>query len=158
MLTVRYELASESDIPQLARIRAADWETESYWNARISGYLSCELHPKESLLPRILYMARANDTILGFIAGHLTLRYDCDGELEWIDVIPEYRHRGIGSKLFRLLSTWYVEQKAHRICVDVDPANRIARNFYRALGAEDLNKHWMMWKEIRSVMDKLDGK
>jgi GNAT superfamily N-acetyltransferase len=155
-MSIRYREANSSDIPAMARIRSGNWGTEEYWNSRISAYMNCELHPQHALIPRIIFIALGKETVAGFIAGHLTRRYKCDGELEWIDVIPEYRKSGIASELLRLLATWFVEQKSLRICVDVDPANSTARNFYKKNGAEDLNKHWLVWKDISSVLEKHD--
>lgn len=69
--------------------------------------------------------------MVGLVAGHLTRRHACDGELEWINVIPERRGGGIASALLRKLAAWFAEQKASRICVDVEPSNFAARRFYK---------------------------
>ena len=151
---MKYRLARKSDISAIARIRAADWETEEYWQARISSYLAGEHHPREALAPRVIYVAAEADSLAGFIAGHLTRRYKCDGELQWIDVIPENRRTGVASQLLRNLASWFVEQKAFRICVDVKPENTVARRFYKSHGAEELNKHWLVWSNINAVIEK----
>ena len=152
MSAVRYKKVESQDIPALARIRAEEWETEAYWKLRIANYLDCKLHPQQALRPRVIYVASEGDSVLGFIAGHLTRRLSCDGELEWINVIPDRRGSGIGSELLRLLAAWFVEQKASRICVDVDPANTTARRFYTRHGAETLNEHWLVWSDIHVVL------
>ena len=152
MRTVHYRLAEKSDIPAIARIRAAEWETEEYWRVRVSRYLNCELHPQQALMPRVSYVALEAESLVGFIAGHLTRRYACDGELEWISVTPERRGSAVASELLRLLAAWFVEQKASRICVDVDPANSTARRFYLRHGAEKLNEHWLVWNDIKLVL------
>ena len=90
----------------MAQVRAAEWETEQYWRNRIAAYLACKLHPQHAQKPRIGYVAYENDSLVGFIVGHLTRRYSCDGELEWINVIPERRGSGIASELLRLLAAW----------------------------------------------------
>ena len=149
---VQYQEANQSDSSAIARIRAANWGTEDYWNQRISGYLNCELHPQQALIPRIIYIASEAGTVVGFIAGHLTRRYECNGELEWINVVPEYQKHGVASKLLQLLAAWFVEQKSLCICVDVDPANTVARNFYQRHGAEELNRHWLVWKDISVII------
>jgi ribosomal protein S18 acetylase RimI-like enzyme len=136
----------------MALIRAAEWETEAYWQVRISRYLDCLHHPQQALMPRVIYVASEGDCLAGFIAGHLTRRYACDGELEWINVIPERRGSKIASELLRLLAAWFVEQKASRICVDVDPANTTAQRFYRRHGAVNLNAHWLVWNNINAVL------
>jgi GNAT superfamily N-acetyltransferase len=152
MRTVPYRQVDKSDIPAIARIRAAEWEQEEYWRVRISRYLDCELHPQQALIPRVMYVASERDSIVGFIAGHLTRRYACDGELEWINVIPASRGSGVASQLLRQLASWFSEQNAARICVNVDPANTTARNFYTRHGAENLNEYWLVWNDIGAVL------
>ncbi len=141
-------LANQSDVGAMARIRAAEWESEEYWSGRISSYLGGESHPNHALAARVIYVAAADGTVVGFIAGHLTRRYGCEGELQWIDVIRERRRSGIASQLLRCLAAWFSEKKASRICVDVDPANAAGRAFYIRHGAESLNRHWLVWNDI----------
>ena len=86
---------------------------------------------------------------MGLIAGHLTRRFGCAGEIEWIDVVPELRRKGIASHLIHLLAEWFVQQGALRICVD--PGNSEARAFYSKLAAQPLNAHWMFWPDIRHI-------
>lgn len=133
----------------MARIRAAEWETEDYWNNRIAAYLGGKLNPQYALGPRIGYVSCENDRVAGFVAGHLTRRHSCDGELEWINVVPEHRGRGVATELLRLLARWFIERKAFRVCVDVQPSNIAARRFYKRHYAEDLNPHWLVWNDIR---------
>jgi len=152
MRAVHYRLAEKADIPAMGRIRAAEWETEEYWRVRISRYLNCELHPEQALMPRVSYVALEAESLVGFIAGHLTRRYACDGELEWINVIPECRGSAVASELLRLLAALFAEQKASRICVDVEPNNTTARRFYKRYGADDLNEHWLVWNDIKVVL------
>ncbi len=135
----------------MARIRNANWGSEEYWRVRISAYSEGTLHPQQALLPRVIYVALGGGSLVGFIAGHLTRRYHCDGELERIDVIREHRRRGIASELLRHLAAWFAEQKALRVCVDVDPANAVARTFYASHGAGNLNAHWLVWDDISVV-------
>ncbi|MEP6951840.1 MAG: GNAT family N-acetyltransferase, partial [Ginsengibacter sp.] len=46
---------------------------------------------------RTIYIASEAGAVAGFIAGHLTRRYGCDGELQWINVAPEHRRSGTAS-------------------------------------------------------------
>lgn len=138
----------------MARIRAAEWETEDYWNKRIRAYMAGELDPKFALKPRINYVCCEAESIVGFIAGHLTERHACQGELEWINVTRDRRGGGAASGLLRVLAQWFVAQNALRICVDVEPSNTVARRFYARHGAEDLKPHWMVWDDVRVVLEK----
>ena len=136
----------------MARIRAGEWETEEYWRVRISRYMNCELHPQKALMPRVSYVALEGNSVVGFIAGHLTRRYQCDGELEWINVVPELRGSEVATELLRLLAGWFAAQKTRRVCVNVDPSNGAARRFYTRHGAVDLNPHWLVWPDINLVL------
>lgn len=129
-------------------MRAAEWETEDYWRARIRGYVSGTVNPGHALAPRVIYVAVDDARIVGFIAGHLSTRFGCDGELEWLNVAPDKRRGGIAGGLFRVLATWFADHHARRICVDADPENPGGRAFYRKHGAQDLNPHWLVWPDI----------
>ena len=79
----------------MAEIRAADWGTEDYWRERIFQYLTYKLHPQEALRPLVSIVYVEHERIVGLIAGHLTRRFGCEGELEWISVrqVPGSWHR-----------------------------------------------------------------
>jgi ribosomal protein S18 acetylase RimI-like enzyme len=150
---VLYRQARHSDIPMMAEIRAADWGTEEYWSERILQYLTHKLHPRDALRPRVSFVCVEHQRVVGLIAGHLTRRFGCDGELEWISVRLECRSRGIASELLCRLAQWFVAHHAQRVCVDVEPSNQGARRLYARHGAEDLKSHWMVWNDIRSAAE-----
>jgi len=138
----------------MAQIRARESGSFEFWTNRITGYLSGEHNPQHALPPRTCYVAVGERSVVAFVAGHLTRRHGCDGELQWINVIPERRGSGIASELLRLLAGWLVEHKAFQICVNVDPSNAVARAFYMRHGAETLNEHWLVWNDIHTVLEK----
>jgi len=121
---------------------------------RMHRYLAGESHPRQALPPRAMWLAEFGGAPIGYAAGHLTRRFDCEGELQWIYVALEHRRSRIGTELLRLVASWFVEQNALRVCVDV--GDDAARPFYRQLGAVDLNKHWMVWNDI-SRLPQLEG-
>jgi GNAT superfamily N-acetyltransferase len=152
MAMVIYRKADRSDILSMARIRALHSGTEEDWQPRLGRYMACEHHPQQALMPRVVYVSVESGSVVGLVAGHLTRRYGCDGELQWIDVIPKCRGTGIAFKLLSRLAQWFAEQEASRICVNVDPANTHARRFYMRHGAEGLNEHWLVWNDIKTVL------
>jgi len=111
-----------------------------------------EHSPRLALEERIVYLSESEGQITGMIAGHLTRRYRCSGEVQWVDVDFSRSRRGIASALLYVLADWFVERDALRVCVDVRPENERARAFYRARGAEVLNEHWMVWKDISAIL------
>ena len=146
-----YRQATPADIAGMSEVRACDWGTKEYWRDRIREYLAGELHPREALPSRVAFVCADQDRVLGLIAGHLTRRFGCAGELEWISVRPEHRTQGIASGLLRCLAEWFLTHNARRICVNVEPSNYAARRFYTRHGATYLTPHWMVWEDIGPV-------
>ena len=136
------------DVSAMAQLRSDHWGKAPDWESRIAAYLSGEHHPRYALLPRVAILAEQDGEVIGFIAGHLTRRHQCDGELQWINVSPDYRGQGIATELLRQLAGWFISHNAHRVCVDVQPRNATARAFYTRSGAQPLNDHWMVWNDI----------
>ena len=152
MSEITYREAQAADIAAMAEIRAGDWGTEEGWRERIRAYLAGEVHPREALASRVSYVGVDGETVVGLIAGHLTRRFGCDGEVQWISIRPEYRGRGIASGLLLMLAEWFVRHEAVRICVDVQPTNQAARRLYRRHGAANLKPGWMVWNDIRQAL------
>ena len=141
--------AEAGDIPAMAAIRAAEWETQTYWERRIGDYLGGTIGAQQALSGHAVFVADLDGAVVGFIAGHRTTRHGCQGELEWIDVIAPHRHHGIAGQMIVRLAAWFIEQQAFRVCIDVQPRNLIARGLYSKFGARPLNPHWMFWEDIR---------
>lgn len=147
-----YREATAADVPNIARSRASDPE----WgpaDPRTASYLEGKHHPQRALPARVAYLALQGDEVVGYIAGHLTQRYDCDGELQYLWVAINHRRAGIATQLLRLLAQWFKERAAVRVCVDVSPDNSSARSFYAHFGAVELNPHWLVWYDIRGLLD-----
>ncbi|HTW47023.1 MAG TPA: GNAT family N-acetyltransferase [Acidobacteriaceae bacterium] len=140
-----------ADIPAMAAIRAAERGSQEYWEQRIAGYLAGEVNPQQALPERAAFVAEDAGAIAGFIAGHRTRRYQCDGELEWINTAASHRGQGIAARLLLAQAAWFVEQQAFRVCVNVAPDNEPAVAFYRKYGAQPLNKFFMVWPDVRTL-------
>ena len=146
-----YREGCDRDIIPMSRVFAHEWESGDTRSLRISGYLRGDLHPQQALLPRVNYVATEGDALVGFVAGHLTRRFGCEGELEWINVVSAFRGTEVASGLLRLLAAWFSGRQALRVCVDVTPDNARARRFYSRHGARDLKPSWMVWDDIRTA-------
>src|SRR3954471_24782855 len=93
-------------------------------------------------------MAFAGDAMLGYIAGHLSTRHGCAGEVQYLFVAPAHRRRGIATALLRLLAEWFRERAARNVCVCVTADNPAAQPFYDSAGAVPLKKFWYAWEDI----------
>jgi ribosomal protein S18 acetylase RimI-like enzyme len=138
--------AENCDLPAMAAIRANESQTGAFWIDRITRYLRGEHHPQQALPERAMFVAVAEGCVVGFVAGHRTRRFDCDGELQWIDVAAELRGQRIAGRLLAAQLKWFRARNALRICVNVAPENGPARRLYAANGAVAMNPHWMIWE------------
>lgn len=146
-LTIRP--ADATDVPCIAELRAQTKGTQSFWADRIERYLRGDHSPQKALDARSAFVATHEGKIVGFVAGHRTRRFDCDGELQWIDVDHQHRRRGIGYHLMAQMGEWFVSNNAQRICVNVDEHNIAARKLYEKCGARVLGDAWMLWETRR---------
>ena len=147
-MSITYRNAMPADVPAMARLPEPG-EAGGDPPDRMLRYLTGESHPRQALAPRVMWVAESSGAPVGYAAGHLTKRFDCDGELQWIYVVREHRRSHVGTALVQLVANWFVEQNALRICVDV--GDEAARPFYRRLGAVALNPHWMVWNDISQL-------
>lgn len=150
--------AADQDFPSMARIRAAEWGTYEYWMERISGYVQGTIDPQKALKPHVVFVAEEDGAVCGLIAGHLTTRHGCQGELEWIDVIAARRRSGVASRLIRVLAEWFDAREAPGVCVNVTAENLPARKLYARHGAVPLMRGacelpgWMVWEDVRAAL------
>jgi GNAT superfamily N-acetyltransferase len=144
--TILIRPSENCDVPGMAAIRAEESHADAFWLDRITRYLSGEHHPQQALLERAMFVAVAEERVVGFVAGHRTRRFGCDGELQWINVAAESRGQRIAGRLLAAQLDWFRACNALRICVNVAPENEPARRLYAAQGAVAMNPHWMLWE------------
>lgn len=149
---IAFRAATVADVPGIARARALD-RAAGPADPRMARYLEGTHHPGQALPPRVAVLAESDGGVVGYTAGHLTRRFGCQGEVQWLWVAPAFRRRGVARELLRLLAGWFADRRAARVCVDVEPGNVGARHFYRSQGAVELNRHWLVWEDIAALAD-----
>src|SRR5262249_6235243 len=77
---------------------------------RMAAYFDGLHHPHKALPPRTGFIALAARSVVGYIAGHLTTRHGCAGEVQYLYVAPAYRRSRVGAALLRLLPAWFRDQ------------------------------------------------
>lgn len=149
-MPISIEEANLNDLPAMSRLRAEHWGTANEWEPRITAYMIHQQTPQFGLQPRIVYVAvdSAENEVIGLIAGHLTTRFGCSGEIQWLNVDSRFRGRRIADQLLGALFTWFREQNATKICVNVTPTNRPARVTYARHGAEEMGPQWLVFNDI----------
>jgi GNAT superfamily N-acetyltransferase len=148
MNVVVYRRAALEDVPAMAELRSTSGWEGGAGAETMRRYLAGQHHPQQALAARAAFLAEVDGTLAGFIAGHLTKRFGCDGELQWLLVAPAWRGSPAAGGLLQELARWFATQRAARICVNVASDNERARHFYSRHGATDLAPHWMEWPDI----------
>jgi GNAT superfamily N-acetyltransferase len=154
LFPIHYRQAQRADIPQMARIWGIEKGEGGTSEERMMAYFDGQFHPQHALLPRVIFVAHEGDALIGYIAGHLTRRFACDGELEWIWVVPQRRRSGVASGLMPCLAAWFKQQNAARVCVNVATWNTVALRFYAKHGAEPMKPGWMLWSDFGPSVEK----
>lgn len=142
------------EVPAVAALRLPHEEGGASAE-RMTRYLAGEHHPQMALAPRGMWAADVDGAPVAFIAGHLSQRLECDGELQWLYVSAAHRRTRIASQLLRRLAAWFADSGALRVCVNASEAT--ARQFYGRHGATPIDEHWMVWTDMhRSVVGDAD--
>ena len=152
-------IATRADVPAMARCRLTD-PAAGPADLRMASYLDGHHHPEQALAQRSGYLAAADQQVVGYIAGHLTTRHDCTGEIQYLFVDPAFRRRGLATELVCLMAVWFLEQGARRVCVCLDADSPSARPFYESTGADQLSasrRFWYVWEDIGMVLRPPSG-
>jgi GNAT superfamily N-acetyltransferase len=148
---IHVRTATASDVPAMADCRLTDPAAGSA-DSRMAAYFDGRHHPQEALPPRTGFIALAEDAVVGYIAGHLTTRHGCAGEVQYLFMAPAYRRRGIATALLRHLAEWFQQNAARKVCVCVDGDSPAAEPFYDSVGAVPFRRYWREWEDIDVVL------
>jgi len=155
---IDFSKATSADVPAIALCRREDPTDGGVIDSRMGAYLEGRHHPQQALLLRAGYVARHNNAVVGYIAGHRTTRHGCAGEVQYLFVAPSYRRRGIGTALLRLLAEWFTTQDALKVCVPVaadSPPEALP--FFESLKALPFKPHWRGWEDIGVLLEGKAG-
>jgi GNAT superfamily N-acetyltransferase len=151
-ISIVYREADLADVPAMTLCRASDTAAGPA-DPRMSLYFEGRHHPQKALTPRTGFVAVAGDAVVGYIAGHATTRFDCEGELQYLYVAREYRRQGVATILVQHLAEWFDLEGIKSVCVNLDPESKAAVEFYRSCGAQPLNRHWYVWRDVSTILD-----
>ena len=143
--------ASADDVAVMARLRERSGWAGGAGAETMRRYLVGEHHPRQARAPRAAFVGERAGELVGFVAGHLTERFGCDGEVQWLLVAPAARGESAATALLQALAMWFTTKGAARVCVNVAPENARARRFYSRHGAVELSEYWMVWPDIAAA-------
>ncbi|MBP0599169.1 GNAT family N-acetyltransferase [Herbaspirillum sp. LeCh32-8] len=150
--------ARPGDAASIAGVRIDAWRA-SYRGLVPDSYLD-HLKPEQSvkMWEQVLgassdaactFVAEAGGEIIGFASG-MTLaqsRFGCDAELSAICVLPDEQRRGLGKRLLANVAATLIGAGATGLMAWVLAKNEGAREFFKALGAEQLFEQTFTWDD-----------
>ena len=145
MPDIHVEPATLNDLPALCRLRAEQSGFPLEWEPRITAYMIRQQNPQFALEPREVFVAvNEENEVVGMTAGHLSTRFHCEGEIQWLNVQADQRGRRIANKLLEALFAWFRQHNARKICINVKPSNDAARTVFARYGAEPMGPEWLI--------------
>ncbi|WDF78644.1 GNAT family N-acetyltransferase [Mucilaginibacter sp. KACC 22773] len=147
----RVEIDSKlQSFPELMEPHDIDFEIRAYrWKTYFAKQSPASARPQ-----RVIFKAIDQDRMVGYLAVHLTSRYDKDAEIQSFYVLKEYQRRGIGTALLKEVASWAMNLNAKSLCVGIAPENPY-QQIYLKYGGTFLNPHWIVWDDINLLKSKL---
>lgn len=137
--------ALPSDFPQLVKVESLSFE-RPYSPKLIFALL--HLHSD------MFYVALVRNDIVGYVVG--AKKGHDHGHIISIAVRPEWRRRGIGSKLMATLLDTFRRNGLKKVLLEVAVSNSVAIAFYKRLGFKivRLIRNYYPWGEDAYLMSK----
>ncbi len=148
--------AAPRDAEAIARVRIDGWRT-AYRGLIPAAYLEgMQVDASTALWDKILtagpnsasvFVATRGDEVVGFAAGNILgePRFGLDAELTAVYLRPDFQRVGIGRRLIAAVVDAQRRHGATGMIVWLIAANKPARAFYEALGAELLVEQAFQW-------------
>lgn len=132
-MSVSIERASKTDLDSLHHIEQKSFTTEAWSRKQIALFLGSP--------GSVSLMAKVEDRIVGFVIG-LTERHDGFriGHIVTIDVLPEYRRKGIGMTLMESVEQEFRSLGVKVCYLEVRENNRVAMGLYRKAGYAEVGR------------------
>jgi len=106
--------------------------------------------PQTSKRARIVYKAMSQDRIVGYLAGHLTTRFNLDAEIQSFYILKSHQRQGLGTTLLKQFAAWLQSNHATSLCVGIAPENQY-KAFYLKHKGQYINDHWIYWADINEL-------
>jgi GNAT superfamily N-acetyltransferase len=100
---------------------------------------------------KILKAVDEENKIVGYIAAHLTTRFNIHAEIQSFYILKEKQQQGVGTLLLKEIIQWLISLNAKTLCVGIKPENKY-KAFYLKHGGQYLNEHWIIWKDIHTIL------
>ena len=168
--------ASKFDVPHIADIHTTSWRN-TYNSALTSQYLT-DVVPGERIevwkerlnnpkINQYVVVAEHNSEIVGFVCVYAGENPDWGSYLDNLHVRNAYQSKGIGKSLLIEGARWcYQQEPSKGMCLLVNQDNYKAQEFYKKLGARNVQKgiwdapdgsavptYWFVWDNLNILIE-----
>jgi GNAT superfamily N-acetyltransferase len=112
--------SKKQSIPECIEDFEIDYDSRAY---RWKTYFAAQ-SPQSSKPERIVLKAVEKGKIVGYIAGHLTTRYEMDAEIQSFYILKPYQRTGIGTALLGRFIDWLASKGSKSLCVGIASNNK----------------------------------
>ena len=164
---ITYRQAQLEDAPSIATVEVeskrasvpevySEGEMDQAWSLdRWTGYINGTRTPTHGLDDRIVYVASAGESIVGFAACHHTTKRGIDAELQSIYVLLEHQRRGIGLELIRLIVEWAMSGGRSSLLAGFYGSNPYVA-FYQKLDGY-LDEGPCIWRDLQELSKRIEA-
>jgi ribosomal protein S18 acetylase RimI-like enzyme len=111
--------------------------------------------PQTSKPERLVLKAVNNDSkVIGYLAGHITIRYNLHAEIQSFYVLRQMQKQQTGTNLLTEFVKWLINMNAKSLCVGIRPENKY-KAFYVKHGGQYLNEYWIYWENVTQLLENL---
>ncbi len=144
-MAVSFAQAQESDVADILALMRAFYAIDAYPFDEAIAHAALLRLIREPSLGGIWLMC-TEDHLAGYVV--LTLGYSLEfhGRDAFVDelyVVPEYRHRGVGTQALRFVEEQCHALGVHALHLEVEQGNTVAQRLYRGLGFRDHDRYLM---------------
>ena len=128
---IRIRPAAEADLPELVELLRHLFELEQDFEPDASKQQAGLSLMLESPFAELL-VAECGGRVAGFCGVQLQISTAMGSQIEDLVLHPEFRRRGIGSRLLDAAGAWAKQRGARRLQLNCDDQNLPAMRFYEA--------------------------
>lgn len=148
-MRVTVEDASLKHLDRLYEIETKCFEKEAFTKRQIASILAN--------YNSIGLVAKVNGEIVGFVIGMLRQeKGKTVGHILTIDVLPEYRRKGIGLRLLKALENIFRGKGANISVLEVREDNIAALRLYQKLGYEKVERLEYYYGDVHGIFLRKD--
>ena len=115
------------------------------------------LHQIKSKTCLILIVRDEEGKICALVTGFLRHFKQPSGRVYKIGVLPDFKRKGLGSKLLKKIENWFAENNMKRSYAEVRKSNKASRGMFLKNGYSEIGKLYCYYGNLNDSIELEDG-